>query len=320
MTKPKRPKGSIDQIFNRILLASFVAHVAMGLLLMNVEPPPPPSQEQYVNLVKKLSAQKPVEEKPKAEEKPKEKTKKEEVAKEEVAEAPTKAPMPSAKERREKVVQAPAKPGESVRRAEVRKQLSGAGLLATIGASSDEGGLANVFESESVVSKDLGSVLSERGGVRVSGGTRIGKKGALGRGTTGDIGEVEVGTGGSVGAGESERRGAVPQAFVKSSEPVLKKGKINEQELNLALRRRERGIQACYERSLKSKSSLRGELVLQWAITDQGRAIDVKIVKNTVGPEVGNCVSDIISKIRFPKAPDGETVVVQKSFVFEKSG
>lgn len=188
--------------------------------------------------------------------------------------------------------------------------------MASIGAASEEGALANVFESEAVVSKDLGAVLSERGGVRVTGGTRIGKKGAVGEGTSGDIGEVETGAGGS--AGElAGRAGVVPKAFVKSTEAVLKKGGIDERGVQMALKRRERGIQQCYERALKNNPKLKGKVVLEWGINEQGRVVQIRVVENSVGePKVADCISDIIARTRFPEATKG-IVPVRKTFVFE---
>lgn len=310
MATPKRPEGSMEQVFNRVLLGSLVLHAAVGLLVMTVEPPPPPSQEEYASWLKKVTPPKVVEEAPppKEEEKPPEKPeeKPEEVAEERPTKAaPTKAAKPAA-----------GKPGEQARRAEVRKQLSGAGLLATIGAASGEGELANVFESEAVVGKDLGAALSERGGVRVSGGTRIGKKGALGADTSADIGDVEAGAGGS--AGElGGRAGVVPKAFVKSTEAVLKKGGIDEKGVQMALKRRERGIQQCYERALKANPKLSGKVVLEWGIDERGRVVQIKVVQNTLGePKVADCISDIITRIRFPEATKG-IVPVRKTFVFE---
>lgn len=310
MATPKRPEGSMEQVFNRVLLGSLVLHAAVGLLVMTVEPPPPPSQEEYASWLKKVTPPKVVEEvpPPKEEEKPPEKPeeKPEEVAEERPTKAaPTKAAKPAA-----------GKPGEQARRAEVRKQLSGAGLLATIGAASGEGELANVFESEAVVGKDLGAALSERGGVRVSGGTRIGKKGALGADTSADIGDVEAGAGGS--AGElGGRAGVVPKAFVKSTEAVLKKGGIDEKGVQMALKRRERGIQQCYERALKANPKLSGKVVLEWGIDERGRVVQIKVVQNTLGePKVADCISDIITRIRFPEATKG-IVPVRKTFVFE---
>lgn len=312
MAAPKRPAGSIDQLFNRILLGSLLLHSAMFFLVMNVEPPPPPTQEEYATWLKKVTPPK-VEEPPpppEPEKKPEKVEKEKEKPEEEVAEErPTKA-VPQRR------AAAPAKAAEGERRAEVRKQLSGAGLLATIGGASDEGGLANVFESEAVVGKDLGAALSERGGVRVSGGTRIGKKGALGAGTSADIGDVDAGAGGSAGD-LGGRQGVVPKAFVKSTEAVLKKGGIDERGVQMALKRRERGIQQCYERSLKANPKLKGKVIIEWGINEEGRVVQSKVVQNTLGdPKVGDCIIDIISRIRFPEATKG-IVPVRKTFVFE---
>lgn len=308
MATPKRPEGSIDHLFNWALLGSFLLHTAAFFLVMNVEPPPPPTQEEYATWLKKVTPIKVVEEEPPPPEpeKPPEKVEEEP---EEVAEEKPAAPTP-------KRAAAAAKPAESARRAEVRKQLSGAGLLASIGAASEEGGLANVFESEAVVGKDLGAALSERGGVRVTGGTRIGKKGALGEGTSADIGEVDAGAGGS--AGElGGRQGAVPKAFVKSTEAVLKKGGIDERGVQMALKRRERGIQQCYERALKTSPKLKGKVIIEWGINEQGRVVQIKTVQSTLDdPKVADCISDIISRIRFPEATKG-IVPVRKTFVFE---
>lgn len=309
MSTPKRPEGSIEQLFNRVLLGSLLLHVTLFFLVMNVEPPPPPSQEEYATWLKKVTPPKVVEEAPppkeeKVPEQPEEKP--EEVVEERPTKAaPTKAAKPAA-----------GKPAETARRAEVRKQLSGAGLLASIGAASEEGGLANVFESEAVVGKDLGAALSERGGVRVTGGTRIGKKGALGADTSADIGDVDVGAGGS--AGElGGRAGVVPKAFVKSTEAVLKKGGIDEKGVQMALKRRERGIQQCYERALKTNPKLKGKVVLEWGINEAGKVVQIKVVQNTLGdPKIADCISDIITRIRFPEATKG-IVPVRKTFVFE---
>lgn len=309
MTTPKGSQGSLDRTFNWILLGSFILHAAAYLLVMSVEPPPPPSQEEYASWLKKVTPPKVVEEVPPPPPEKVEEEKVEEEKPEEVAEERPKAPAP-------KRAKAAKKPVETARRAEVRKQLSGAGLLASIGAASEEGGLANVFESEAVVGKDLGAALSERGGVRVSGGTRIGKKGALGADTSADIGDVEAGAGGS--AGElGGRQGAVPKAFVKSSEAVLKKGGIDERGVQMALKRRERGIQQCYERALKSNPKLKGKVELEWGIDQRGRVVQIKVRQNTLGaPKVADCIKDIISRIRFPKATKG-IVPVRKTFVFE---
>lgn len=316
MASPKRPEWSTEKVFNWVLLGSFLLHLALFFLVMTVEPPPPPSQEEYATWLKKVTPTKVVEKTPEPEvAKPKKEEKKKEEPEEEAK--PTKEAAPS------KARRAPTtagKPGEAARRAEVRQQLSGAGLLATIGAASEEGGLANVFESGTAVSKDLGEALSERGGVRVSGGTRIGKKGALGADTSADIGDVKAGAGGSAGE-VGGRKGVVPQAFVKGSEAVLKKGGIDAAEVAMALKRRERGIQQCYEIALKGNPNLQGKVSLAWTIDESGQVQDrvVKVLQNTLGDSsVADCIVKVISTIRFPKAKEGP-VPVSKTFEF-KSG
>lgn len=316
MATPKRLETSIDKVFNRILIGSLLLHLALMLVVMNVEPPPPPSQDEYATWIKKVTPPKIVEEE--APPPPKEPEKEPEVVEEEtppeevVKERPAKGPRPKGRP-------APSTPGEATRRAEVRQQLSGAGLLASIGAASEEGGLANVFESEAVVGKDLGAALSERGGVRVTGGTRIGRKGALGAGTGADIGEVDAGAGGSVGE-VGGRVGAEPKGFVKSSEAVLKKGGIDERGVQLALKRRERAIQQCYERALKSSPKLKGRVGFEWGINEQGRVVKIRVAENTLRDQkVVDCISDIIQRIRFPEATKG-VVPVHKTFVFESGG
>lgn len=313
MAIPKRPEGSMDKVFNRILLGSLLLHVAAMFLMMNVEPPPPPSQEEYATWLKKVAPPK-VEAVPEPEAKPtpQKVEKEEELPEEEVVKAPPKeAPGKAAAAAR-------GAPGAASRRAEVRKQLSGAGLLASIGVAAEGGSLANVFESGAVVGESLSEALSERGGVRVTGGTRIGKKGALGAGTSADIGEVETGAGGSAGA-LAGRQGVVPQAFVKSTEPVLEKGVIDERGVRMALTRRERGIQQCYERALKKNPKLKGKVAIKWVIDEQGRVVAdlTKVLSNTLGEtQVADCIVDIIGRIRFPKPTKGK-VPVTKTFVFE---
>lgn len=310
-----RLQGSIDRVFNWVLLGSFLLHAAMLLLVMNVEPPPPPNQEEYATWLKKVTPPKIVEEAPPP--KPeKAKVEEKEEPEEVPQERPTKAEPAQAPKAAKRAQPSSGKPADSARRAEVRKQLSGAGLLASIGSASEGGTLANVFESDAVVNKDLNAALSERGGVRVTGGTRIGKKGALGSGTSGDIGDVDAGAGGKVG-GVGGRQGAEPKAFVKSTEAVLKKGGIDERAVQMALKRRERGIQQCYERSLKTNPKLKGKVVIEWGINEEGRALNVKIVQTTISDaKVGDCIVDIIGRIRFPGATKG-IVPVRKTFVFE---
>lgn len=307
---------SMEKIFNRILLGSLLLHLAMFLLVMNIEPPPPPSQEEYATWVRKVTTK--VEEPEEVKPEPKVAKKEEKEPEEEIPQEAQPKKTAEAKKTGGPAKAAAASGTE--RRANVRKQLSGAGLLAVIGSVSDEGGgLTNVFESGAVVSKDLGQALSERGGVRVTGGTRIGQKGAVGDEFAGDIGEVQSGAGGSAGA-LGGKQGVVPQAFVKSSEAVLKSGGIDERKLRLVLRSKERAMQQCYDDALKTNSKLKGEVVLEWGINKEGKVVAIKLVqtdKTISDRRVIDCVMAIIKATRFPGAQNSDVVSVRKSFVFE---
>lgn len=62
---------------------------------------------------------------------------------------------------------------------------------------------------------------------------------------------------------------------------------------------------------------MKGKVVVEWGINEQGRVVQIKVVQNTLGdPKVSDCISDIISRIRFPEATKG-IVPVRKTFVFE---
>ncbi|HXW60215.1 MAG TPA: hypothetical protein VEK06_01635, partial [Myxococcota bacterium] len=55
MASPKRPQWSVEKVFPWVLLGSFLLHLAMFFLVMNVEPPPPPTQEEYATWLKKVT-------------------------------------------------------------------------------------------------------------------------------------------------------------------------------------------------------------------------------------------------------------------------
>lgn len=320
MATPKRlDVSAADKIFNRVLLGSLLLHFGVFLLVMTVEPPPPPSQEEFANWVKKVTPVVP-EAPPPEPEKKVEKPKKEEIPEEKAEEEAPSRPTERVT-RTETRKAAPTKEAQTARRAEVRKQLSGAGILGVIGAvgAEGEGGLTNVFESGQVVSKDLDQALSERGGIRVTGGTRIGKKGALGAGTSADIGEVDIKAGGS--AGElGGRQGVTPKAFVSGGEAIFKAGGIDEKGVRLALQRRAGAIQQCYERALRGNPKLSGKVTLEWIIGASGRVDAIKVIPTELmDASVGSCIATVIKSIFFPRPTSG-SVPVRKTFEFSPGG
>lgn len=76
-------------------------------------------------------------------------------------------------------------------------------------------------------------------------------------------------------------------------------------------------ISACYSEALKKDASLKGRLVLDWDITDQGAATNVKVKFTDIkSEEIINCVKDHISKFKFPSAPVKSVANINYPFAF----
>lgn len=77
-------------------------------------------------------------------------------------------------------------------------------------------------------------------------------------------------------------------------------------------------IQNCYERALLSDDALAGRIEFEWEIAASGNVSGVEIKKNSVagGEQLGECVVQVIRKIQFPKATNGETTRPSIGFPF----
>lgn len=77
-------------------------------------------------------------------------------------------------------------------------------------------------------------------------------------------------------------------------------------------------IQNCYERALLSDDALAGRIEFEWEIAASGSVSGVEIKKNSVagGEQLGECVVQVIQKIQFPKATNGETTRPSIGFPF----
>lgn len=308
VTAPERQQNfqdTTDRIFLLCLLLSTLLHTVGGFLAVTIELPPPSSNADYTAWVKRLSDAPEVEEvpeeEPKPEEKPKEEDEEEEVEKE--AEA-----KPAAK--------AQGKPSkvESERREQVREAVKDVGILGLIGTADEGGDLANVFDSSSdVVGQNIQQALESQ--TELSSSNQDFRK--RGTGKVGDIGDVEVADGGSVGGGKV-RQAVVPKAFVKSSEAKSFGGQVDSRKLNRILRRVQNDVENCYKLALKSNRGLKGSILVQWTITPAGKATNVKIARDTVGSDkVAACVKASISRKSYRGVVQGNApVVVQKSFSF----
>ncbi len=75
-------------------------------------------------------------------------------------------------------------------------------------------------------------------------------------------------------------------------------------------------VRACYERELKTNSSLRGKVVIGWTIGADGKVRSPKVVSNSTGNrEMLPCIRRAIKSWRFPKAQSPQDI--EYPFVFK---
>jgi hypothetical protein len=75
-------------------------------------------------------------------------------------------------------------------------------------------------------------------------------------------------------------------------------------------------VQNCYEMGLLQNPSLKGQLVIEWTITTDGRAANVTVARNSLkNPTVAVCIAAELRNWKFPSSPGGN-VVVSYPFTF----
>lgn len=327
--KPELPlaaKGgwvkSIEPIFTSVLTASFLVHAIMSIIIFNVDKPPPPNLDDVKALIQRLAPPPKVEVEPPVEipdDKPNPDATKA-AKKEDKSGDAEEASKSQAKAKGSKADQARA---AAAKRAEVQSKIAGKGLLGLIGAKSGGGGeLADVFGSGSSVG-DVSTDLSGTAGVGVAGsgegvGRRGGGDGEGGGGGAADIGGLETGGGGAVSAGARKATKVVARVTPDAISDV--DGSIDKKGVARVIRKRAAAFQQCYENALKTDSKLKGKLVVEFTIAEDGRVADANVVNDGVGsPAVAKCVLNALKRLRFPKPDDGE-VTITNAFVFTPGG
>ncbi|MFZ9886443.1 MAG: hypothetical protein ACO3JL_02980, partial [Myxococcota bacterium] len=252
---------SIEPWFTTILTLSFLFHAIFTVVVVNVDPPPPPSREEIIKAIAKVTPQK-IETPPPPSALPADNSGKDD--------GPAKADKPAEAD------EAPAGPADKApvntaaaakaaeaRRAAVREQIAGKGLLAMIGAAGGgDGAVANVFGQGSAIGGDLQASLEGTAGVGIAGGgevTRRGSGGGGGGGGTGaaDVGDLSAGGGGAVSTGQ--KKAAAVTARVSADAIADVDGTIDQKGVSKALRNRNQAFQSCYETALKQNSKLSGK-------------------------------------------------------------
>lgn len=122
---------------------------------------------------------------------------------------------------------------------------------------------------------------------------------------------------GGIGLGGSEAIGGTnAQGLGDPAMEVL--GGLDKDAVRKALAENKRAIRNCYESALLLRKNLEGRIVLKWRITPLGAVENLQVMKTSIElPSFETCVSNVVSKITFPKAPNGMGTQVIYPFVFQ---
>lgn len=95
-------------------------------------------------------------------------------------------------------------------------------------------------------------------------------------------------------------------------------GGLTKEQVRQAIADNRRALRNCHEQFLTFKKDLGGRLVLRWKINGEGPVDTINTqASNTSYPNFDSCVTDVIKKIVFPKAPNGNSTVVIYPFLFQ---
>lgn len=132
---------------------------------------------------------------------------------------------------------------------------------------------------------------------------------------TGSVGMGAFGGNTKAGSDSIETLGGAVALETKAMEV---QGGLTKDQVRQAISDNKRALRNCHEQYLTYKKDLGGRLVLKWKINGEGPVDSANIQStNTSYPNFDTCVLDIIKKIVFPKAPNGNATLVIYPFVFQ---
>jgi TonB family protein len=95
-------------------------------------------------------------------------------------------------------------------------------------------------------------------------------------------------------------------------------GSLDKEIIRRVVRRHRRELKYCYERRLKEKPDLEGEIELKFTIMPDGTVSATTVAKSTIGDdEVEKCVAKKVKRWVFPKPKGGGIVIVRYPFNFD---
>jgi len=217
-------------------------------------------------------------------------------------------------ERKARAQQAQGKP-----RPTDKEVASAAGILS---AMDDNAETAALFGSSALSAEVAGGVggligakgtqvgvggLGQRGPGIGGGGPAEGLGGLGGRGKDGRLGDGDGGV-----SLEPKKEGRISTA----SEPTVL-GALDGSLIDAVIKRHYNQIRYCYQRGLSRDGDLGGKLALRFVIAKDGTVSKADVKSNSVGSEeVGACVAERVSMMKFPEPRGGGIVIVTYPFLF----
>lgn len=178
-------------------------------------------------------------------------------------------------------------------------------------------GKVNLTSGNTEASDDDGKGLSAASTTlkmdNVAKGTKI--SGIASSKATGSVGTGAFGGNEKGGSDSIQTLGGSVAMEVKSMEVL---GGLTKDQVRQAISDNKRSLRNCHEQYLTYKKDLGGRLVLKWKINSEGPVDTISVQSsNTNYATFDTCVVDVIKKIVFPKAPNGNSTVVIYPFVFQ---
>jgi len=307
----------VDWVFLAIMLLSALLHTAAVIWIESQPPPKKLRLEDFPDRFVKLMLPP---DPPPAVEAPTDDGEGEAVVADATPEevAPTEAAPAEAGE----VVEEPVESAED-RQARLEDEVSSKGLLAIIGTAGDTvsgNAVADLLSDAGSLSLDVGSALANSSGVAVArrDADQAGLRGGGGgdeAASSGELGGAGGGPGGSVAATKVEIKGNVStgSADIVSSSPE------DTTSVARTMKRYTGRVKQCYEKELKGNPDLGGKVTVSFDIDTSGNVSGTQIAGNTTGNSaLGDCIKNVVKRIRFVPPPEEEMEVAGYPFILAK--
>lgn len=136
-------------------------------------------------------------------------------------------------------------------------------------------------------------------------------------GGAGGLGAGGLGGPGGTGSGEFGKKLKGSSVVVPEADAVTE-GSLTKEEIEAVIRANLAQIKWCYEKNLQGNRQLSGRVLSDFVIGTNGRVTSSNIAQSTLGsPSTEKCISDAVSRWKFPLPRGGGVVTVKYPFVLQ---